>query len=284
MANWTRLDLQNRVFASLGQANTADNELLTVADVQAALTLGEDAFARDAQCLRRTATMTTVNGTAQYTLPEDLFNVERIIYNTDTLPLTKWSERMALQYATDFASYTSAGSVAYFWQETADTIRMHEPPDTATMTVNGYYVPFAIGGSISLIARSTNVITVTTAAPHKLRVGDAVTTSGCTTSGLNAALTVKAVTSATVFTADDTGSNETSLDGYVYYTGGCLPMLADTDLPPFALPYRIAVADYAIVWLAENVLIDDEKARIAAQTAQLRYARAVSRMCEEGVL
>lgn len=285
--NWARSDLESRVFSILFEENADDNQRLDDSDVFIALELAEQAFARDTRCYRRTATLLAVDEQALYVQPEDMFHVQDVVWDDETTPLKEYKEGRMRRNDSSFRSY-DAGSPTYWIRETPMTFRLSQAgevddDDTVDITLYGYIVPLSIGGSISTIARSAaDVVTVTTAAAHNLRVGDSVTVSGCTTDGLNNAYTVASVTSSVIFTASDEGDTENDSDGYVYYTDGKLPMLADADVPSIPLFYRPALAYYAAWWLADNHLVPSEVARAAGMAAYLRYERMVARFCEEG--
>jgi len=63
--------------------------------------------------------------------------------------------------------------------------------------------------TISSISRTSNVITVTTSATNDIAVGEVVTMNGNSPPDLNGSFTVASVTSDTIFTINNTGTNET---------------------------------------------------------------------------
>jgi len=286
LTQWTRAELTARVFAMLGEQNSADNELLLEASVTAALEIAEQQFARDALCFRRTATLLAVDEQAVYVQPEDLFHIIDILWDDDETPLVEYKEGRMRRNSALFRSY-DAGTPSHWIRETATKFRLIVPgaadDGDETITLYGHYAPLSIGGVISTIARVTNVVTITTSVAHKLRVGDSVTVSGCTTTGLNGDYTVASLTSATAFTAADTGSAEDDEDGYVYYTDGALPMLSSSDVADLPIPYRIALAHYAVFWLSQNHLIETPTAQAAGQSSLVQYENLIAKYCEEAI-
>jgi len=157
-------------------------------------------------------------------------------------------------------------------------------PQDPTFALDCYHIPLSIGGSVSSIARASDLMTISTASRHGLRVGDAVTVSGCTTSGLDGALTVYSVTNTTQFTALDEGSDESDEDGYLYYTGGFLPMMGDSDVSQIPHVYQMAIRHYAVAWLARVMLSVDEHAQVAGPASGRAYSEMVSKCTGDLVL
>ena len=167
----------------------------------------------------------------------------------------------------------AAAEPEYWYQRRSSTLSLYPPPDVTdeTFEVDGYCMPFQIGGGITSISRTSSVVTVTTNAPHKLRVGDSVTISGSDQSEWNAAWTVVTAPTSTTFTVTSATGDNTTTDCYLYYTGGLLPMLAGSDVSDFPTRYRPAVADFATWWLSSTQLAGDPAAVAAGQEALKRY-------------
>jgi len=270
---WTRAQLQARVFADLGQQDSADNELLTAAQVQDALAIAEAQFARDARALRRVATMTVVDGQADYAAPEDLCAIVDITYADDAAPLQVTDEANLAKSDTGYRQ-EAAGAPHYWYLTRPGRFALYPPPAIAaetTLSLDGYHVSLNVGGGIAGAARDGGTVTVTTAVPHNLRAGDSVNISGCSESEYNGAWTVTGAPSTTTFTFAHSAGDTAEAGGAIWYVGGCLPMLDDTDVPPFPLPYRPALAFYATFWLARLQLRTDPQAREAGQMAFTAY-------------
>ena len=278
---FTRAQLRARVFSDLGQQAGADNELLTAAEVNEALTLGEQQFARDTRCFRRTALLRAVDGQAVYRLPEDLCKVISLTCGEDPAPLTEGDE---FWYAKNVPSYrsTGAGAPRTWWMHTAAECRLYPPPAVsapAALSADAYCVPLAVGGGIAALAWAGGTVTVTTAYRHGLRAGDAVAISGAAPAGYDGVFTVD-VTGDTTFTcplAVDPGAGS---GGAVAYAGGCLPMLADSDVSPIDFGYQLAIAHFAAWWLSANHLAGDPVAQASGNNALLKY-EALARQYEE---
>ena len=61
--------------------------------------------------------------------------------------------------------------------------------------------------SITTVARTTNVVTITTSASHLYSIGDVVTVAAVINTDINGTFTILTVPTATTFTYDDTGTN-----------------------------------------------------------------------------
>jgi len=273
---WTRAQLQARVFADLGQQDSEDNELLTAMQAQEALAIAEAQFAHDARALRRTATLTAASGQAEYTAPEDLFAIVDVTRAGDSTPLRTTNEA---NLAKSDAGYRqeAAGSPQYWYPIRPGRFGLYPPPDgtVATLSVDGYCVPFSVGGSIAGAARNESTVTVTTSSPHGLRAGDGINISNCAEDEYNGAWTVASVPSITTFTFTHAAGGEAAEGGYINYVGGCLPMLNDTDIPPYPLTYRPALAFYAVYWLSRLQLNGDPQAPDTGKAAFIAYVELV---------
>lgn len=86
-----------------------------------------------------------------------------------------------------------------------------------TNTLNYSLTSSNIGGAISNIARSSNVVTVTVSAAHNLVVGQSVYITGSATS-FNGTFLIDTVPSTTTFTFAQNGANASSTTGDVYAT------------------------------------------------------------------
>ena len=117
-------------------------------------------------------------------------------------------------------------------------------------------------------------VTVTTAVPHNLRVGDSVVISECSFSEYDGTWLV-AATDAQTFTISHAATGTGTASGAIHYVGGCLPMLDNDDVPPFPLMYRPALAFYAVFWLARLQLRSDPQAQDAGQVAFAAYVDLV---------
>lgn len=283
---WTLGDLRGRVFKNLGQQDSDDNELLTVDDVNAALELAEQQWARETLCFRRAAVLRAVDGQAVYTLPEDMPHLVDLFWDTQALPLCEYDEFTLRRMLPSFRALDPA-SPTHWYRETPATVRLFPASKVSgseSITLYGHYIPLAIGGKITAVARANNTVTVTTAGPHRLRIGDSVTVSGCAMAGLNKAYTVAGMPSAVDFTAADAGAGESGENGFLSYTGGVLPMLADTDVPNLPLTYRLALVHYAVWWLAENQLATDLHAQSVKELSLALYQQATGKFAEDGLL
>ena len=280
---YTRTQLQTAVYADL-HLKTTDTNRLPAATAQDALLLGEQDFARRTRCFRRTNTMSAVDEQAVYTLPEDFVKLIDLTYGSDTSPLYEKKERLVKQEDPAYR-ITDSGTPTHWWLETKTQFRLYPPSnvDTATtMALDGYFVPFSIGGGISGMTRSTTTLTVTMNQRHNLRAGDLVTASGSDVTAYNIAHTVATVPSATTFTATvaDSGASPAT-GGYLYHTGGYLPMLADSDISYLEYAYQLAPRYYAVWWLSTNYLLGDEVAMASGQTALAKYEELVTKHEED---
>jgi len=273
---WNRAQLQARVFADLGQQDSEDNELLTAAQAQEALAIAEEKFARDARALRRTATITAANGQSEYAAPEDVFAIIDITSAGDSTPLRATDEANLAKGDAGYRQET-AGTPQYWYLIRPGRFGLYPPPNAAiaTLNVDGYCVPFSVGGSIAGAERSDSTVTVTTSCPHGLRAGDGINISDCGEDEYNGAWTVADVPSFTTFTFTHAAGGTAEAGGYISYIGGCLPMLADSDVPPYPLPYRPALAFYAAFWLSRLQLRADPQAQEAGQAAFGAYVELV---------
>ncbi|MHB0936532.1 MAG: phage adaptor protein [Armatimonadota bacterium] len=279
---WTRAQLQARVFADLGQQDSADNELLTEAQVQDALAIAERQFAQDARALRRTATLTAVSGQAGYAAPEDLFAIVDVTVGGDTTPLRATDEGNLARH--DAGYRQEAASLPRYWYPThPGRFGLYPPPDASvqTLTVDGYCAPLNVGGGIDGITRDGSTVTAATVVPHHLRVGDSVVISGCTDNAYNGAWSVTDMPTTTTFTFSHSTGGTVDDSGAISYAGGCLPMLDDGDVPPYPLSYRPALAFYAVFWLSRLQLRSDPQAQDAGQAAFTAYVDLVRRYLGE---
>jgi hypothetical protein len=273
---WTRAQLQARVFADLGQQDSADNELLTAAQVQEALAIAEVQFARDARALRRMASLTAASGQAEYAAPEDLCVIVDVTCAGESTPLRATDEANLAKGDTGYRQ-EAAGTPQYWYLTRPGRFSLYPPPDAsvATLSVDGYCVPLSVGGGIAGAARSDGTVTVTTSFPHALRAGDGINISGCAEDEYNGAWTVAAAPTSTTFTFAHAAGGTAGAGGYIHYVGGNLPMLEDTDVPPFPLPYRTAPAFYAAFWLSRLQLRGDPQAQEAGRGAFTAYVELV---------
>ena len=271
---WTRAQLQARIFADLVQQDSDDNLLVIAAQVQDALYLGEQQFARDARTLKRTVTMTAVDEQVEYAAPEDTAVIVDITWNEDTTPLTETDEAKIAKGDKGYRQ-EAAGTPSYWYPLRAGHFGLYPPGSVTdeTLTLDIYCMPLSIGGSLASITRVTTTITVTTAGVHNLRIGDSVTASGTGTTEFNTAHTVVTVPSTATFTAtlSAAAGADTAAVGYLYYTGGELPMLAAADVPNLSLKYRMAPAFFAEWWLSQMQLSDDPVSFEAGKHALERY-------------
>ena len=88
---------------------------------------------------------------------------------------------------------------------------VYHPGDTQASVV-GY-------ATITIIDRTSNVVTVTTALDHSFRVGQSVVIAGVTTTSFNGTFTVVSVPTDNTFTYSQSGTNATSSGGTVTHTG-----------------------------------------------------------------
>jgi hypothetical protein len=260
------------IFAGLRQKNAADNERLSLTDVKAAANDAYRWIAERVALFTRSFTIAAVDDQAGYTLPADICAVTDVYWNTSTTSLEFISKRdLARTVATTWRS-ASGGTPRYWYKDGDRGIGFYPPPAVATtevFTLYGVCVPWSPGDSISALARLTNVVTCSTTNAHGLIVGDQVTISGCGTATFNAAYTVATVPSTTQFTATQAGANATvsSTFGYVKYTGGKLPLIADTDVPDFFVGAHDIITQRAMVRIAAMRLITDPHAQAMAPIA-----------------
>ena len=287
MPAFTKTALRSRVFKALGQTESSDNELLTAADANVALELGEQQFARDTECSRRTATLLAVDEQAVYSLPEDLHSVIDIVWDDETDPLTEYDEFVMRRQLPDYRGDDS-GTPSHWYQESVNTVRLYPKTDAPdgdeTITIYGKYMPLSIGNGVAAASWTGGTATFTTTAAHRLRSGDSVVVTGMTPAGYDGTHTVT-VTGAKTFTAAIVATlGVGTVFGYAYYAGGVLPMIADADTSSIPATYQMAIAHYAAWWLSENVLADDPVAVQAGERAAMQYEAIKNRYLSDELI
>jgi hypothetical protein len=270
----TYTELIAETFTLLAQPNSAGNQALVATTVQTHLQRAYNWLAQEARLFRRMATITAIDAQAEYAWPADLVQLEAVRYGSTIM----------LPYG-DFVDLEDDDTGQYWRTQNAGTptdyliladsmVRLYPPPSVSTATnlsLYGYCVPYAIGTTIAAIARATDVITITTSAAHRLRGGETVEVSGCSTAGLNVALTVTTVPSTTSFTADQEGDAASDTDGYLRYAGGVLPLLGNSDVPAFNGAYHDILPLRAALTIGTLLFPDDPRvqAKLPALSAFL---------------
>lgn len=262
----TYSELQTAVFEILGFTAGSDDEVLTVAQVKTALTGAHRWLAGEVGLYRRTATIPALADTAAHPYPLDLVSLLRVTYSGSTYALT-YIPRYELDNLNATWWDADAGTPTHWYQEGDTACGLYPPPLAASSETVGLYgvcVPWNVGDGVATFSRTTTVLTITTTAAHNLRVGDRVTASGCATAAFNAAYVVVSVPTSTTFTATVADSGATSgLVANLAYTGGVLPLIADTDVPTFSAGSHLVLAYRAALVLATTKLQTDPTAQAA---------------------
>lgn len=289
----TLADLIDQVFDAVRQPNSSANELLTEPRIRTAINEGYAQFAIETRCYTRTITLTVVDGQATYDLPRDLAHILRVRYS-DTQESTgalrradtRELERYSVTWETD-----AAGTPVYWYHASQGVLGLYPAPDTTeseTITVQAAVIPYSVGKNITHVARTSNVATITTAAAHGLHVGEAITLSGITTAGFSAtAQTVIAVPTTTTLTYANTGGDVVSTGdttGYISYSSGKLPLVADTDQPSLLQIYFDALVGFAAYRLCSGYLRDWPYSAERGQAGLAQFQELVGRYHAEQVL
>lgn len=266
--------LQTDVFSNLFEQNSDDNERLSLTQVKAHINEAYIWAFEQGCLLNRDHVITAVDEQQLYALPADMFAIEDVYWYTTTKPLTRTTRAdLRLKVATAWRA-TDSGTPTRYFKDGERSIGLYPKSNVAAseyITVYGWVIPYAAGTTVSSISRTTTTMTVTTSAAHGLIAGDIVIISGTSESVFHATHTVVSAATSTTWTATVANSGATTATGgYIRFSGGLLPLVADGDIPAFYAGCHDLLVQRAMVTLSKGILAGSEHAQAVAPYANAK--------------